>query len=442
MSEALEKYKELRDYLSDGLDTCKVTPEQEDAILDQLDVLWDQLTDEECKLLDAEPRGGCHPDNSPYLPLPPHAAKILDAAQKRITTLEAEKSELHAEMIALHADCAGGRVRIAALESTEAALRKRLAEVLDFYDLARRRIAAIEAEVAHLRQRESFAMGNVALDKIESLEAALEAERTEHDAALAELTRSHTVVELEAQAEIERLEAALEAERGRADIATANVMYGQKIEAELRENVAKLERNRNSYYDLESAVCEIPDLGDTEDYCVAIKRVVRECINLRTSLTAALARAEKAERWVQKADREWYDKLEAVESERDAALARAEKAEAERDRLREGGGTWIHCATGHCDKQICPDGPEFICICRDPADGSCDLAEYWRQQVNPADSVKCDGIGCPRKEKCYRYVVESTSWQSWFSAPPLCEDDCEDFIDVNELPPRGVWRTP
>jgi len=171
MSEALEKYKELRDYLSDGLDTCKVTPEQEDAILDQLDVLWDQLTDEECKLLDAEPRGGCHPDNSPYLPLPPHAAKILDAAQKRITTLEAEKSELHAEMIALHADCAGGRVRIAALESTEAALRKRLAEVLDFYDLARRRIAAIEAEVAHLRQRESFATNNVALDRIESLEA-------------------------------------------------------------------------------------------------------------------------------------------------------------------------------------------------------------------------------------------------------------------------------
>jgi hypothetical protein len=53
--------------------------------------------------------------------------------------------------------------------STEAALRKRLAEVLDFYDLARRRIAALEAEVAHLRQRESFAANNVALDRIASL---------------------------------------------------------------------------------------------------------------------------------------------------------------------------------------------------------------------------------------------------------------------------------
>jgi len=84
------------------------------------------------------------------------------------------------------------------------------------FQAAKARIASLEAEIAHLRQRESFAMGSVALDKIESLEAALEAERTEHDAALAELTRSHTVVELEAQAEIERLEADLEAERGRA----------------------------------------------------------------------------------------------------------------------------------------------------------------------------------------------------------------------------------
>ena len=171
----------------------------------------------------------------------------------------------------------------------------------------------------------------------------------------------------------------------------------------------------------------------------ALTRAVGEEIEMKDAeisrLTASLAELTDSAR----CNDEFLDDLRA---ELAAALARAEKAEAERDRLREGGGTWIHCATGHCDKQICPDGPEFICICRDPADGSCDLAEYWRQQVNPADSVKCDGIGCPRKEKCYRYVVESTSWQSWFSAPPLCEDDCEDFIDVNELPPRGVWRTP
>ena len=57
--------------------------------------------------------------------------------------------------------------------------------------------------------------------RIASLEVAVASERTEHDAALAELTRSHTVVELEAQAEIERLEAEIEVERGRAEKATA-----------------------------------------------------------------------------------------------------------------------------------------------------------------------------------------------------------------------------
>lgn len=54
MTEAFEKYKALRDHLADGLDTCKVTPEQEDAILDELDTLWYAMTDEEHKLLDEE----------------------------------------------------------------------------------------------------------------------------------------------------------------------------------------------------------------------------------------------------------------------------------------------------------------------------------------------------------------------------------------------------
>ena len=54
---------------------------------------------------------------------------------------------------------------------------------------ARARIASLEAELA----------------------SKLASERTEHDAALAELTRSHTVVELEAQAEIDRLESTLAA---------------------------------------------------------------------------------------------------------------------------------------------------------------------------------------------------------------------------------------
>jgi hypothetical protein len=52
MSEAFKKYTELRGYLADGIDTCKVTSEQEEAILDEMDVLWNQLTSEERRLLD------------------------------------------------------------------------------------------------------------------------------------------------------------------------------------------------------------------------------------------------------------------------------------------------------------------------------------------------------------------------------------------------------
>ena len=215
--------------------------------------------------------------------------------------------------------------------------------------------AALRSKDSDLATTEALCMSHEG--HIAKLEAALH----ERD------TQCHTF-----SAQVIKLEAELEAERGRADIATANVMYGQKIEAELRENVAKLERNRNSYYDLESAVCEIPDLGDTEDYCVAIKRVVRECINLRTSLAAALARAEKAERWVQKADREWYDKLEAVESERDAALARAETAEARN--LPAVGGSYVegtlnglaHRAQVHLgmeQENVLPDNALIAVLC-------------------------------------------------------------------------------
>jgi len=85
-----------------------------------------------------------------------------------------------------------------------------------------------DAEIGRLKDRieKEFAITDKARSRIASLEAALTSERTEHDAALAELTRSHTVVELEAQAEIERLEAEIEAERGRAE----------KAERHLRES--------------------------------------------------------------------------------------------------------------------------------------------------------------------------------------------------------------
>ena len=52
MGSLFEKYKELRDYLSDGRDTCKVSPDKEEEILNEMDELWFNLTDEEHRLLD------------------------------------------------------------------------------------------------------------------------------------------------------------------------------------------------------------------------------------------------------------------------------------------------------------------------------------------------------------------------------------------------------
>ena len=51
------------------------------------------------------------------------------------------------------------------------------------------------------------------------------------------------------------------------------------------------------------------------------------------------------------------------------------------------------------------------------------------------DISKCDGEGCPRKDSCYRYTATSSTWQSWFSAPPGCEDGlCPDYMPNEEVP--------
>jgi hypothetical protein len=43
---------------------------------------------------------------------------------------------------------------------------------------------------------------------------------------------------------------------------------------------------------------------------------------------------------------------------------------------------------------------------------------------------KCDGEGCPRRTTCRRFVGDVGAWQSWFSAPPFCEDECEEYISM------------
>jgi hypothetical protein len=42
---------------------------------------------------------------------------------------------------------------------------------------------------------------------------------------------------------------------------------------------------------------------------------------------------------------------------------------------------------------------------------------------------KCSGEGCQRRETCYRYTANADGpWQSYFSAPPGCEDGiCPDY---------------
>jgi hypothetical protein len=49
-----------------------------------------------------------------------------------------------------------------------------------------------------------------------------------------------------------------------------------------------------------------------------------------------------------------------------------------------------------------------------------------------ADFSKCDGAGCPRRDECRRYVVLGSAWQSSFTAPPGCEDECEEFLPAKK----------
>jgi hypothetical protein len=40
------------------------------------------------------------------------------------------------------------------------------------------------------------------------------------------------------------------------------------------------------------------------------------------------------------------------------------------------------------------------------------------------DITKCSGIGCPHKEKCYRYTSKpDPHWQSYFTEPPIKENE-------------------
>ena len=45
---------------------------------------------------------------------------------------------------------------------------------------------------------------------------------------------------------------------------------------------------------------------------------------------------------------------------------------------------------------------------------------------------KCEGQGCPMKQKCYRFTSKTNEYrQSWFAKTPIKDDgDCEHFLPV------------
>jgi hypothetical protein len=44
---------------------------------------------------------------------------------------------------------------------------------------------------------------------------------------------------------------------------------------------------------------------------------------------------------------------------------------------------------------------------------------------NMADITKCSGIGCPLKEKCYRFTAKADEYQAYFLEPPIKDGVCD-----------------
>ena len=60
-----------------------------------------------------------------------------------------------------------------------------------------------------------------------------------------------------------------------------------------------------------------------------------------------------------------------------------------------------------------------------------------------ADITKCEGVGCYRKESCYRYTAPANDlWQSYFLSSPKKMDDCPEFwpIESKEYEDRSRHR--
>ena len=56
-----------------------------------------------------------------------------------------------------------------------------------------------------------------------------------------------------------------------------------------------------------------------------------------------------------------------------------------------------------------------------------------------SDITKCTGLGCRKREQCYRYTaLKNTPWQSWMNPPFGISSegvfDCQSYWRVEEKP--------
>jgi hypothetical protein len=63
-----------------------------------------------------------------------------------------------------------------------------------------------------------------------------------------------------------------------------------------------------------------------------------------------------------------------------------------------------------------------------------------------SDIVKCEGEGCPIREKCYRYTANDSKYQYYFKNSPFKYDFCGKFISAEEEEDEDIkkivsWRT-
>ena len=45
------------------------------------------------------------------------------------------------------------------------------------------------------------------------------------------------------------------------------------------------------------------------------------------------------------------------------------------------------------------------------------------------DITMCSGIGCPKKQSCYRHTAKASDYQSFFMTPPIKDGECDHYWD-------------